>query len=88
MAADGLKPVNRPHSRIEHAQGGAESLSEPVRKEVRMKKEKWSGVRIDPEHIKKVKHEKMVEIKAEILMFTIFLIFAAMIIAFLLEITR
>lgn len=53
-----------------------------------MKKEKWSGVRIDPEHIKKAKHEKMVEIKAEILMFTIFLIFAAMIIAFLLEITR
>ena len=53
-----------------------------------MKKEKWSGVKADLEHEKKVGQERAVNIKAEILMFTLFLIFCAMLIAFLLEVTR
>ena len=53
-----------------------------------MKKEKWSGVKADLEHEKKVRQERAVSIKAEILMFTLFLIFCAMLIAFLLEVTR
>ena len=53
-----------------------------------MKKEKWSGVKADLEHEKKVRRERAVSIKAEILMFTLFLIFCAMLIAFLLEVTR
>ena len=53
-----------------------------------MKKEKWSGVKADLEHEKKVRRERAVSIKAEILMFTLFLMFCAMVIAFLLEITR
>lgn len=53
-----------------------------------MKKEKWSGVKADLEHEKKVRRERAVSIKAEILMFTLFLMFCAMLIAFLLEVTR
>lgn len=53
-----------------------------------MKKEKWSGVKADLKHEKKVRQERAVNIKAEILMFTLFLIFCAMLIAFLLEVTR
>lgn len=53
-----------------------------------MKKEKWSGVKADLRHEKKVRQERAVNIKAEILMFTLFLMFAAMLIAFILEIAR
>lgn len=53
-----------------------------------MKKEKWSGVKADLRHEKKVRQERAVSIKAEILMFTLFLMFCAMLIAFILEIAR
>ena len=53
-----------------------------------MKKEKWSGVKADLEHEKKGRQERVINIKAEILMFTLFLMFCAMLIAFLLEVTR
>jgi hypothetical protein len=53
-----------------------------------MKKEKWSGVKLDREHLKKARKEKAIDIGAEILMFTLFLIFCAMLIAFILEIAR
>lgn len=53
-----------------------------------MKKEKWSGVKADLEHEKKVRQERAINIKAEILMFTLFLMFCAMLIAFILEVTR
>lgn len=53
-----------------------------------MKQQKWSGVKIDREHLKKARKEKAIDVAAEILIFALFLIFCAMLIAFLLEITR
>lgn len=53
-----------------------------------MKQQKWSGVKIDRERLKKIKHEKYAGILAEIFLFGAFVLAALAIVAFLLEIVR
>ena len=53
-----------------------------------MKKEKWSGVKIDPKRIKEYKRMKRAEILTEVVLFGVFALFLIALAAFLLEVTR
>lgn len=53
-----------------------------------MKRQKWSGVKIDRKRLKQIQHEKYAEILAEIFLFGAFVLFVAAILAFLLEAIR